>query len=1132
MNPDPKFYVIRQVEHFMTISDNVDFLKPYTIIWDDSLSNHSWEFPPSKTWSWELTPPDLQKTNSGMYSDIGQKITKQDIGKVFVRNKPKLINRNGNYDYSHIPSHNEHSFTELSKEALKLVDVKDGELIFRFSHSRFDDPIHRLESDWNDENWCTLDTFCAKRHIKPICKINEIEQEIESLSEKDKAVFDRLQSSTYLQKLHPNEVKILKYLEGTINLEEIGITLENAASFSKIVKLVDLAALWNARKLKIEIPFKRSTYEIRTRILELCSPLMSTTQAYTLTLCDKKMKNADYLQEPSHWVPERVGFVAKIYANAFIKTIACSKRLKRKIPTIYAARGTAASMKSEKLKKICKRALDENGQLHGSLNPDHYKVVLKEKTSGTIVLTNRQVHDEAVRGPLSLMIMSLLNRPKCLGRPLSIILDKRNSSPEDYDAIHSAAKRINGRIRLIDMSISLSRSMRRVLATRDPRGAEPCVSPEAIRSDYAQIEHRLCLINQVKNDRLIDYYNLFYTDEDGTVHLIAKKRGQVFTVLSKGLFEACYRAPTNAEIDRQYHQIITPEYIDRAVVSGDCPAAFTESFRQNLLQWTGHPLSKALEKHSLGVPLKTALTQIKQETSILERYGDTLIQPFTGDWLNDFPQILRHLHSEQRLHIRGVDDEGRGTHWVTGKFRSDLDPKYNSEMCLQMKLGYFIVPKAQVDTLISGSLSPKILKELEVRNADGQLIGYRFFVHPEAYQHFGPLHEAGIPFLKSESSEFIGTPTSSYRSWAIRRIVEEDGELNPQAGSIPFIIKLGVGGGPLDSSRLLSRGEIEKSLKVQAGYDIMDPVPVNKDSTGMNLVVFFENMGIILKDIPNYPPRDYLREDPIDSGIIVREFPSALLEGRCQILSFSALMSTERVKKENQGFCFFNQEHVGMESLPLIYEIMDTTIRKRIVNSPAEFIHTFLIEGFLKAIEPIVFQKGLALPFHGQNLCMVLNPDNTPEGFAIRDHGDTNPVSGILGALSSLYRYHVLIKGLNVVTRYEGDFMAPPIGAPKQIGSQEKLPERNLNSYLFKKIADGAVDSKALAILKELSIAYADYRALLQMFDEGCLKVLSRYFDLGKSNIHNDGQLPAAEIGSSEDVLMYSYNKELWKHRY
>ena len=177
-------------------------------------------------------------------------------------------------------------------------------------------------------------------------------------------------------------------------------------------------------------------------------------------------------------------------------------------------------------------------------------------------------------------------------------------------------------------------------------------------------------------------------------------------------------------------------------------------------------------------------------------FEPAMIFPFNGaEWLADLPQLIEFLQSEHLLHIRGVDEEGRGLHWEAGQFESGLNPKYypdakvpgSSRGGFQMKLGYFIVPMDHLDLHVSENLSPDVARELGSTMKMGNLIGLRFFVHPEAYAHFAPLLRANIPFVPPSKSEFMGTPTGSYHSWLIRRLSTKDGK--------PFIVKMGTPNG-------------------------------------------------------------------------------------------------------------------------------------------------------------------------------------------------------------------------------------------------------------------------------------------------------------------------------------------------
>jgi len=909
------------------------------------------------------------------------------------------------------------------------------------------------------------------------------------------------------------QLHIISYLEGKCSVNEMLLTRENGAYFLRLAKLADLAFICFTRVNRKTIQFKNTTYALRTYILELLSPELTTTDVYTLSIDPEKLKNVDYLKDPSNWVPERIGLYAKIISQEYIKSIALANRLNDPEPHIYALRGNTASGKSTLAKDRFSHALDEKGELSGCINPDNLKYVLKMKTSQKCQLTNMQVHEEVVRGPLSSYKVDVLHQSKC-----SVIVDTRLSSVEDFEeCVLAPAMNRKRKATIIDIDVPISLSLQRVLTQRNPQGKSACAPPKAIKDGFQETRRcRTGIIERVRKETLIEDYELISTDKEGNTQLVAQKKGSSFEVIFPKFFEECLQPLSEEALDQESKQKITLKSIQDAVVSYRISAS-----EQDVMKlWQNFTLEKALEFHARGLSVQEAHAQLENEAYLREKYGIVVLEPFSDAWLLDHPHIKVHLDSEHLLHIRGCDEEGRGLNWQTNKFASRLDPAFNPESKggFQMKVGYFIIPRSNAELFKSLSLSPAIEKELEVRDAAGNLIGYRFFVHSEAYEHFQTLHHANIPFVKPENSEFIGTPTSSYRSWAIRHIEQMDNTLKPKPNSVPFIVKLGVGK-QFDNSRLLSRKEVKQSIEKQILFDKMRMDP--------GLMIFPESFGIALKNIPNYPTASNINTDLLaDSGMIIREFPQEFLEGKCQIFSFSALMSLEKLKYPD--IC--NHDKHIEKPLPLIYSILENAIDKGLVKTPFEFIQRYLIENVFKALDSIVFQEGLSLAIHGQNLCMVLNQDYTPRGIAIRDHGDIHKIKRYLETYTWFYRYHVFIKLMNVMTSYPNDTLPPIKGAPIQIGHIRPVEERNLHHYLFKKIAANPLESSvAMNSLQNLSISFQEYELLLNMMDQNFLTLLSNHF--GMENIAflmKDIVLPAAEVGSQGETQLTIYNRMLW----
>lgn len=927
--------------------------------------------------------------------------------------------------------------------------------------------------------------------------------------------------------LFPEEKAIINFLEGIQGIDQIGLTKQNARVYLNFVKIIDYTAT------EIRVTFKNSSYDLRTAILKLCSPGMTTNEAYTITLDSKKFKNRDYLKVPAHWVPERTRLHLKETEKLLVGATTLSRRLNHFKPTLWAVRGKTAVGKGHALTQdsYFHKALDEKGQITGTLDPDPIKYNLQKENytdRKTFIVTN-QSHSEGIAVYNNCKDDLLRN-----ARNSSLVIQGRLSTIEEMEMnLFSPAKERDCDILLLDLESSFTTTINRILA-RDPF-TEPCPPlPELIKGNKESYQYRP--IRVVRTNRRIKFYKLYITDSQGKSHLIAEKLGGVFKTFSPKALEASCEVPSDQCLEKQLNKEITSQYIEDAIQRGD----IRETSKHLLEHWKGVSLAKAVEMHVTGNPVELSLCLLREETAWRSKYGKIEQRAFTGTWLQDYPQIIDHLHSEHLLHIKGCDEDGKGLHWQTNKFDLKLNPKFNPETSVpdasqggfEMKLGYFIVPLSKVDKYTSLSLSKNVLRDLEVSNASGEVIGYRFFVHPEAYYHFKSLHES-LLFIQPEDSEYLGTPTSSYRSWVIRRVKTEEDHYVYQQDSVPFIVKFGVASSPENTSRLLSKADIVRSIQTQIKFDEMDREAFHKGAKGSDLMIFPENLGLVLKDIPNYPPSICgLESESYDSGMIVREFPQEFLKGECKIINFSALMSLERLKKENQGLCSLGEK--GMEALPLIYEVIHAAIPKDAGRRTEKFIDTYLIKSYLEAIEDVVFKNGMTLSVHGQNLCFVLKSDNTPRGFAYRDlEGVFTDGNNFIKSYSWWLRYHIKAKLLNVLTT--GSFLERISykGAPLQVGLETPVEERNLYRYLTKKIeSDKQLNVKNQEILEELGISSIVSISALGMMDQRYRSLLAHYFDLRKvPNFISNGHLLAAEPSSSGDHQLSQLESLLWKNK-
>lgn len=570
------------------------------------------------------------------------------------------------------------------------------------------------------------------------------------------------------------------------------------------------------------------------------------------------------------------------------------------------------------------------------------------------------------------------------------------------------------------------------------------------------------------------------------------------------------------------------------------------------------------------------------------KFGVVSLSEFNPSWLADFPNISTHVSTEHALHVMGLDEKGEGLTWHKEKFVTSggLDPIYapNHQLAgskvvgVQFKLPYFKVPKAFMHQLSTDAVNPHARKVLEIYDESGTVTGYRFFIHPEGFKHFEVLFNTKeLEYISPEKSEFIATPTSSYRSLAVRQVVQNaDNTWVGAPGSVPVVIKLGVAGEVLGSDRWLSTREIERSINVQRAFDKMKDQLHGKF---MKLYIFPESEGIFLNEarIQGYPPVVETKDDAGNlsqkqsksSGILLREFPQEMLDNKINIYSFAALISAERVKPHNVGMGIHNPNYKGLENLPLIYDLISIAKDKKIVDSTEQYLRTFLIEGYIDTLD-FVFKEGLTLEPHSQNYSIVLNNDNVPIGFAYRDLGgvtvdlltrvsigkdislfsssEDSPTAvfksksphtcNYVSSHAWFYRYQVFNKLLNVLTKPDKDekgnyveIMAAPLGAPYQIGFDQPIPERNLYSYIINHLPASDKDA-TIAQMDAFLMPVSKINDLLLELDTKYYDKMASFFNMDAIQLKKyNGMLYSAEGGSGKEHVCNDHNGFTMNHK-
>lgn len=561
----------------------------------------------------------------------------------------------------------------------------------------------------------------------------------------------------------------------------------------------------------------------------------------------------------------------------------------------------------------------------------------------------------------------------------------------------------------------------------------------------------------------------------------------------------------------------------------------------------------------------TSSITIKEVQSVEKNYsfGEVKTEPFDSRWLADYPSVLDHVLTEHFLHVKGLDENSLGLTWHATKFDATAhNPLLSPEAHFQMKIGYFLIPEEhlKVHSTFQGielSTAEQLFVTIEGRRYT------RFIVHPDAYEHYScllkdthilkekeaittsSLGKKSLLFVPAENSTIIGTPTSSYRSWVVRDMEQQ---------KAPFIAKVGVPCHVLGSDRWLSEAEIERSVNCQMALDSMPQSP-NWQQEGSRFMVFPESLGMTI----THPDYRYATVEK-HSGVIIREFPKEILEGKLKVASCAALMSVEGAKSGK---------------IPWICDLIEGAIKRSECKDAKEYLKKHFIENYLRAVEPIILAEGLTLEPHSQNLCILLTNREPTKivGFAYRDHGgiwvdlasrvirnqrvdffSCNMMRDVFtpkgpatakalvksqGAIDRayiqsyawFYRYQVFIKLLNtVITPKAKEDNWIPSGAPHQIGLEEAIPERLLAPYWKKHTMTHLQKNRSLSshYVKQAStveqvakeqyfhlIPQSEAEEILKELDIHYVRHINRYFIT--EQLAEKLPLPAVEGGAGKE---------------
>lgn len=251
---------------------------------------------------------------------------------------------------------------------------------------------------------------------------------------------------------------------------------------------------------------KKNEYEAKIDILRETD--YTSVEAFCSTDLSGLTKRArkSIIEKPDNWHPERREKHIEIVTDAILEAQALSDRLQEinPEPTIYIERGNTASGKTRALHSAQMEFFDNTtGNIidtTGAMNPDVYKFKLR---NGDSSISAAQVHDEGAM--IGRMLAYELASPE-----LSVIVDRRNETPEDIrDALNNAIE-TGRKVRVLDVDVPLEMSLVGVLM-RPRGGIDPNVPFDAIAKGYVGIRaNRKSLLDDVQRHsrKVVDNYVL------------------------------------------------------------------------------------------------------------------------------------------------------------------------------------------------------------------------------------------------------------------------------------------------------------------------------------------------------------------------------------------------------------------------------------------------------------------------------------------------------------------------------------------------------------------------------------------------------------------------------------------------
>lgn len=335
------------------------------------------------------------------------------------------------------------------------------------------------------------------------------------------------------------------------------------------------------------------SFELRQAILQRSGGSINSFEAYTYNpsgnLTGSELKN--FLDEPKNWVPERRRMHEQLITEELRSIEAMSERISVNGKTIYALRGNTAAGKTTMLRQNERfsGALDADGRPTGAVNPDKYKVYLRnlEQSGSKQTVNSTQVHSESTM--ITRRIKNEIQR-----RDLSAIYDQRFNENKDIVTLLEDARRTGKNVKILDVDAPLELSIARVFL-RKADGPDPVPPFEILAEGFQGIrENRKKLIKEVVSNPDISDYTLYAYDQKGQARPIYEKVNGVVRVIDRSALRDTLLSDPREIIERARREIITDIYLEKLRTEYGA----TDDVLTAMERYKGQSLEQALERHS------------------------------------------------------------------------------------------------------------------------------------------------------------------------------------------------------------------------------------------------------------------------------------------------------------------------------------------------------------------------------------------------------------------------------------------------------------------------------------------------------------------------------------------------------